>query len=42
MLKWCSAAWAVTQHDLKMNVHPIRRPVTDWQGPGYKDYLPAR
>lgn len=25
MLKWCSAAQAVTQHNLKMNVHPIRR-----------------
>jgi hypothetical protein len=29
MLKWCSAAQAVTQHNLKMNVHPIRRPFAD-------------
>lgn len=29
MLKWCSAACAVTQHNLKMNVHPISLPVAD-------------
>lgn len=29
MLKWCSAACAVTQRNLKMNVHPISLPVAD-------------
>lgn len=29
MLKWCSAACAVTQHNLKMNVHPVSLPVAD-------------
>lgn len=29
MLKWCSAACAVTRHNLKMNVHPISLPVAD-------------
>ena len=33
MLKWCSAARAVTQHNLKTNVHPMRRPIADGQGP---------
>lgn len=33
MLKRCSAAQAVTQHNLKTNVHPMRRPVADGQGP---------
>lgn len=32
MLKRCSAARAVTQHNLKTNVHPMRRPVADGQG----------
>lgn len=32
MLKQCSAARAVTQHNLKTNVHPMRRPVADGQG----------
>lgn len=34
MLKWCSAARAATQHNLKTNVHPVRQPIADGQGPG--------
>lgn len=41
MLKWCSAARAVTQHNLKTNVHPMRWPIADGQGPGSEIYLSA-